>query len=92
MIKGKAVLDATPMGPMGVSQWRAHGKKYGYWNYFDRQTVEAFVTHGWGRRCKTLDLVDFPELKDDPLQSRCACCQMWEAVDEYFEKSGKLNP
>ena len=21
--------------PMGVSQWREHGKKYGYWDYFE---------------------------------------------------------
>jgi len=23
--------------PMGVSQWRNHGKKYGYWEYFEKE-------------------------------------------------------
>ena len=25
---------------MGVSQWRNHGKKYGYWEYFEKKVVE----------------------------------------------------
>jgi len=24
--------------PMGVSQWREHGKKYGYWDFFKDET------------------------------------------------------
>ncbi len=24
--------------PMGVSQWREHGKKFGYWEYFEKET------------------------------------------------------
>ena len=24
--------------PMGVSQWRNHGKKYGYWEYFEKES------------------------------------------------------
>ena len=27
--------------PMGVSQWVSHGKKYGYWEYFKRETIES---------------------------------------------------
>ena len=23
--------------PMGVSQWREYGKKYGYWDYFEKK-------------------------------------------------------
>lgn len=23
--------------PMGVSQWREHGKKFGYWDYFEKE-------------------------------------------------------
>ena len=26
--------------PMGVSQWKKHGKKYGYWKYFLADIVE----------------------------------------------------
>lgn len=26
---------------MGVSQWRTHGKKHGYWKYFERKVFEA---------------------------------------------------
>lgn len=25
--------------PMGVSQWREHGKKHGYWDYFIKQCL-----------------------------------------------------
>lgn len=34
-----------------------------------------------GRRCKTLDKLDFPELKED---ERCGTCEMWEAVDDLL--------
>lgn len=27
-----------PKSPQGVSQWAEHGKKYGYWQYFESQT------------------------------------------------------
>lgn len=27
-------------GPVGVSQWEHHGKKYGYWDYFAKQEAE----------------------------------------------------
>ncbi len=27
--------------PMGVSQWREHGKKYGYWEFFGSQLKSA---------------------------------------------------
>jgi len=27
--------------PMGVSQWKEHGKKYGYWDFFAKQEREA---------------------------------------------------
>lgn len=26
--------------PMGVSQWREHGKRYGYWDFFERRVRE----------------------------------------------------
>ena len=29
--------------PMGVSEWEAHGKKYGYWDYFNRQTIKEIL-------------------------------------------------
>jgi len=28
--------------PMGVSQWKEHGKKYGYWEFFKNQQKEEF--------------------------------------------------
>ena len=33
--------------------------------------AEAFIKWGWGERCKTKDIDDFPENKDDPLASQC---------------------
>lgn len=34
-------LGRNHIGPMGVSQWREHGKKYKYWEYFEKQIREA---------------------------------------------------
>jgi len=28
--------DSAFLGPMGVSQWRKYGKRYGYWDYFKK--------------------------------------------------------
>jgi len=36
-IMGSEIINGnepTEGGPMGASQWEAHGKKYGYWEYF----------------------------------------------------------
>lgn len=30
--------------PMGVSQWREYGKKYGYWDYFLREQKELILS------------------------------------------------
>jgi hypothetical protein len=44
LICGKSVdldekeLEDFPSVPMGVSQWREYGKKYGYWEYFEKET------------------------------------------------------
>jgi len=27
--------------PMGVSQWRELGKKYGYWEYFEKALIKS---------------------------------------------------
>lgn len=51
--------------------------------------AEAFIKWGWGERCKTKDIDDFPENKDDPLASRCANCEMWEHYDEFKAQLGK---
>ena len=29
--------------PMGVSQWREHGKKYQYWDFFERRIREEIA-------------------------------------------------
>lgn len=28
--------------PMGASQWKEHGKKYGYWNFFINEILEEY--------------------------------------------------
>ena len=30
-------IEAAKNVPMGVSQWREHGKKFGYWEYFEEE-------------------------------------------------------
>lgn len=45
-----------------------------------------FVEEGWGKRCKTKDLEDFPELTHDPKGSRCGTCEMWEHYDEWVKE------
>ena len=40
------ILGELPMenAPIGVSQWRTIGEKYGYWDYFVEQEVEKWKT------------------------------------------------
>ena len=35
--KMDSLLKEQKESPMGVSQWRKHGKKWGYWEYFERE-------------------------------------------------------
>lgn len=38
------VIKETKESPMGISQWREHGKKYAYWNYFRAEiSMEVFA-------------------------------------------------
>ena len=30
------ILHSQKDTPMGVSQWKEHGRKYGYWDYFKK--------------------------------------------------------
>lgn len=41
-------------GPMGVSQWAEHGRKYGYWKYFEerRKNSESQNTKGVSWKCR----------------------------------------
>lgn len=41
--------------PMGVSQWKEHGKKYGYWKFFKKKIA-------WG--CKTCNKIDWVDVKE----------------------------
>ena len=34
--KMDSLLKEQRESPMGVSQWRKHGKKHGYWEYFKK--------------------------------------------------------
>ena len=51
-----------------------------------KSELDDFIKWGWGERCETSDLEDFPELKDDPLASRCAACEMYEHLDEFRKR------
>ena len=33
-------MNKLTKAPMGVSQWRLHGKKWGYWKFFRQETIE----------------------------------------------------
>lgn len=52
-----------------------------------KDTAEQFIEWGWGPRCETKDLDDFPEMRKDPLRNRCACCEMWEAYDQWVAEA-----
>lgn len=34
-------ISDKPTNPMGVSQWKEYGKKYNYWDFFEKQIVSA---------------------------------------------------
>lgn len=38
-------VQVTPKAdiPMGVSQWRSYGVKYGYWDFFEKETRKEFL-------------------------------------------------
>ena len=42
MTCGKKLLavDKEHDIPMGVSQWKEHGKKYGYWDFWEKYSPE----------------------------------------------------
>jgi len=31
--------------PIGVSQWKNHGKKYGYWDFFKKEILRDFTSN-----------------------------------------------
>jgi rubrerythrin len=33
----ESLLSSQEKTPMGVSQWKEYGKKYGYWDYFEKR-------------------------------------------------------
>lgn len=35
----EATVQQAHTYPMGVSQWRAYGEKFGYWQFFEKQVV-----------------------------------------------------
>lgn len=43
------------------------------------RAIEAFITDGWGERCKTKDADDFKDTNG----GRCPTCEIWEHYDEY---------
>jgi len=50
-----------------------------------KRKVEKAYSKIWGKRCEVLDLEDFPELKDSPVSSRCACCYAYELLDKNIK-------
>lgn len=55
----KNVQTAAKDTPMGVSQWREYGKKYGYWDFFEKQIMQKAglewekVVKAWIKRSDT---------------------------------------
>jgi hypothetical protein len=41
----KEIVD--PQTPMGISQWREHGKKHGYWEFFEKEAVKVASDEAW---------------------------------------------
>ena len=44
-----------------------------------------YIKDTYGERCKAKNTDDFPETKNDPLATRCLCCQEWERFDDWIE-------
>lgn len=49
-------------------------------------TSSSEITELIGKRCKTRDLDDFPDLKED---ERCWQCRMWDAIDSLVDREVK---
>ena len=53
--------------PMGVSQWREHGKKYQYWDFFERrireEIVKDYIRHLLEYQCDGKHLIDWLKAK-----------------------------
>lgn len=41
LVPQKNVQKPSELPPMGVSQWKEYGKKYGYWAFFEKQINQA---------------------------------------------------
>ena len=56
--------------PMGISQWREHGRRYGYWDYFLTRTI-GYV----------MDVTD----KEGPilLETICDNCKNYQGNGEF---------
>ena len=37
------IITETKAVPMGVSQWKNHGMKYGYWEYLTNEVIEEYI-------------------------------------------------
>ena len=37
-------MTKTEKPPMGASQWKAHGKRYKYWEFFEKQIKEEALS------------------------------------------------
>lgn len=48
-----------------------------------KDRLDKQFTKTFGKRCKTKDYDDFPELKGDE-ESRCFSCRSWEIWDKGF--------
>lgn len=48
-----------------------------------KKEIEASFRKVWGKRCKTLDLVDFPDLKNKQ-DERCMTCLAYEKLDNFI--------
>jgi hypothetical protein len=55
------------------------------------EEVEKYFTKKYGKRCKTKDIDDFPEIKDDKDSNRCFVCEIWETVDDIKSIIAKLK-
>jgi hypothetical protein len=74
--------------PVSSCSWCEHCKGKSEVTRFHQATAAEFITWGYGERCKTSDIEDFPETDYDDLKnSRCACCEMWEHYDEFLAET-----
>lgn len=79
------LLTHAQEAPMGVSQWREHGKKYGYWEFFEKEArAEERKRMGveviGGETIAELNIRIADKIKEDRIEIRREIAERFEGM------------